>query len=133
MVTIANSKVNTKIYKYRFSSKCMLQMSHVLFWFWLLSTLIFFWYVIAFILVLECPYPNVPGNASMTITGLYFNDNVSYTCDDGFKLYSGDLFRTCGRTRKWSGFVPTCIGESVIELYIVLLFTQNYIKWKDTC
>ena len=39
---------------------------------------------------------------------LLYNDMVTYSCKMGYVHAGGDLERTCGRNRRWSGVPPSC-------------------------
>lgn len=58
---------------------------------------------------LECSYPETVGNGTLNVTGVIYGDNITYTCNLGYHHGGGDLFRTCGRDRQWSGIIPACI------------------------
>ena len=44
-------------------------------------------------------------------------DILTYICDEGYEIKSGDLKRTCGRDGKWTGTSPGC--GMVTPLHIV--------------
>ena len=41
-------------------------------------------------------------------TGSSYKDTVTYTCNTGYELTSGDLQRTCQSNKQWSGNRPVC-------------------------
>ncbi|CAC5394542.1 unnamed protein product [Mytilus coruscus] len=65
--------------------------------------------------VAECSYPETVGNATFHVTGVIYGDNITYTCNSGYTHGGGDLFRTCGRSRQWSGIIPSCIYYPVYK------------------
>ena len=57
---------------------------------------------------MNCPgLPDAPDNGTVQCTGSVFNDNCTFTCDDGYKL-TGNAIRTCQDNRVWSGTDPIC-------------------------
>ena len=55
-----------------------------------------------------CGDPGLVPHASTNDTLCHYNDTVTYTCDEGYGLRSGDLKRTCTDTGEWSGSRPVC-------------------------
>ena len=59
-----------------------------------------------------------PGNGRVSHTaGTMFRQTATYSCNAGYKLL-GNSTRTCQATRLWSGSVPTCLGKSLLALYM---------------
>ena len=54
-----------------------------------------------------CKEPHSPANGSVLIEGVYVEQTVTYTCDEGFKL-KGDAKRICLVNSSWSGIAPFC-------------------------
>ena len=38
-------------------------------------------------------------------------DEITFTCNEGYKWVSGSLFRTCQANGTWAGVPPECEGE----------------------
>ena len=47
--------------------------------------------------------------------GERYGDWATYDCNAGYFYAYGDLYRTCLATREWSGIIPYCDGEKIIE------------------
>lgn len=60
--------------------------------------------------------PPTVANAAYTPTGtINTGDSVTYQCDTGYNLTSGDLTLTCGTGGSWIGTTPVCSGRQVIK------------------
>ncbi|XP_045132686.1 uncharacterized protein LOC123516957 isoform X3 [Portunus trituberculatus] len=57
-----------------------------------------------------CIYPGIIISGTMSSIKFYYgiNDNITYTCSDGFLLH-GEHTITCQEGGKWSAPVPTCL------------------------
>ena len=69
-----------------------------------------------------CEEPEIGANVSYSsemigvdLTNLAYLSAVSYTCDEGTELIAGDSVRQCLYDRTWSGDVPICQGEALLE------------------
>ena len=51
-----------------------------------------------------------PENGEVTGNTLY-GSQANYTCDPGFTLIGGNMYRTCRCNGTWSGMEPTCEFE----------------------
>ena len=58
----------------------------------------------------SCPYLDVPTDGQRNGTGNLYEDNVSFTCNIGFKV-GGSKTRTCLANGTWSGTNTTCQGN----------------------
>ncbi|XP_065195935.1 sushi, von Willebrand factor type A, EGF and pentraxin domain-containing protein 1-like isoform X2 [Sycon ciliatum] len=65
---------------------------------------------------LSCLDPGIPLNGGRVISGLAFQDNVSYSCNDGFQL-NGAANSSCiwSSGMKWSNPVPSCDRRSCLD------------------
>ena len=64
-------------------------------------------------LVVTCSEPaSVPDSSRSEEPPYYYSDDLTYTCDLGFELSSGDAIRTCTASGTWSGAAPTCSRTS---------------------
>ena len=60
-------------------------------------------------LVVTCAAPaSVSDSTKSQEPPYYYNDDLTYTCDPGYELSSGDSTRTCTSSGTWSGIAPTC-------------------------
>ena len=61
--------------------------------------------------VIVCPAPNtlVDGIFSPSVGPYYYGDTVTYSCNYGFDLTSGDAVLTCD-VLFWNGTMPNCTG-----------------------
>ncbi|XP_071126659.1 CUB and sushi domain-containing protein 3-like isoform X2 [Mytilus edulis] len=46
--------------------------------------------------------------STISTTGNKYQDTVTYTCNTGYELTSGNLVRTCMENKNWSGNQPVC-------------------------
>lgn len=83
--------------------------------------------IVALFSFLECPWPEEPVNASFNISGRKYADILNYTCDPDHVLMGGDLLRSCGRKRHWTGSPPNCIGKSIRFIYFFTYLDTNYV------
>ena len=58
---------------------------------------------------IDCGELADPANGNVTLTGTGFEDEATYTCDDGHIL-SGNSPRVCMANAMWSGSEPVCEG-----------------------
>ncbi len=73
---------------------------------------------------LTCRDPGQPDNSIKSGTNYSINSNVTYSCETGYELTSGDELRTCGPTGFWSGSAPDCDSEKTtdtVEFFTYLL------------
>ena len=42
-------------------------------------------------------------------------DRITYTCDFGYHVTSGDLHRLCMSNGRWSGMAPACEGQCLSD------------------
>ena len=60
-------------------------------------------------LVVTCAEPaSVPDSSRSQEPPYYYHDDLTYTCDLGYELSSGDAIRNCTAGGTWSGTAPTC-------------------------
>jgi hypothetical protein len=52
----------------------------------------------------------------MSYTGTKVGDTLTYTCNIGYIVHSGDLSQTCTDTAEWSGTKPECGGKFMKSL-----------------
>ncbi|XP_048586831.1 sushi, von Willebrand factor type A, EGF and pentraxin domain-containing protein 1-like isoform X3 [Nematostella vectensis] len=57
---------------------------------------------------LSCGQPRDVRNAEYKLTGTGFNDNVTYTCNEGFTVI-GTVTKRCTAKGEWGGALPTCM------------------------
>ncbi|XP_078610885.1 E-selectin-like [Branchiostoma floridae x Branchiostoma japonicum] len=58
--------------------------------------------------VVQCPALTPPDNGSLSTTGVsYYNDEVMFTCNQGYELEGASSVR-CQANQTWSSSVPTC-------------------------
>ena len=71
-------------------------------------------YMIVHVDTVPCPYPDTPGNGSVTVAvGGPFVRGVAhllYSCNRGYRP-SDFPQRICQPSRQWSGTQPTCIRK----------------------
>ncbi|XP_063413798.1 CUB and sushi domain-containing protein 3-like isoform X14 [Mytilus trossulus] len=59
--------------------------------------------------VVSCPDLAPVNSATITAeTGKNYQDNITYACNKGYELKSGDLTRQCQDDKAWSGSPPVC-------------------------
>ena len=56
----------------------------------------------------ECEYPPSVDNGIFRETSFFYQDNVTYQCDEGYKL-QGEQILTCQSDSRWSSPAPDCI------------------------
>ncbi|CAG2233824.1 HGF [Mytilus edulis] len=56
----------------------------------------------------SCPIPKLITYSTNSYTGLLPGDTVTYVCDQGYVVTSGDLVRTCDFSGVWNGALPVC-------------------------
>ena len=66
--------------------------------------------------VVECAPPVNISNASyQPVQSIYnYSTVVSYACDNGYYLSSGNLTAQCDETKSWIGSSPVCSSKLVI-------------------
>ncbi|XP_013412167.1 uncharacterized protein LOC106174934 isoform X2 [Lingula anatina] len=65
-------------------------------------------YVCEIIVGTGCSAPSSPGHTTEVVEGTDVGDNITYTCESGTTLTSGDLVRVCQSDRTWNGSAPVC-------------------------
>ena len=55
-----------------------------------------------------CEDPGNVTNATRHLKGLEYEDTVTYECNDGFFMSSGDDVLMCDADRQWFGSYPVC-------------------------
>ena len=80
-----------------------------------------------FVLVVTCSAPaSVPNSSRSQEPPYNYNTSLTYTCDSGHELSSGDAIRTCTASASWSGTAPTCSRRSrdqnAITVYMYFSF-----------
>jgi len=63
--------------------------------------------------VKECSDPGHVANAGRRLTGTIPGNKVYYTCNTGYKHYSGNLIRTCKLLGYWNGKAPICKSKFI--------------------
>ncbi|XP_063413802.1 CUB and sushi domain-containing protein 3-like isoform X18 [Mytilus trossulus] len=59
--------------------------------------------------IVSCPDLALVNFATITAeTGKNYQDNITYACNKGYELKSGDLTRQCQDDKAWSGSPPVC-------------------------
>ena len=61
-----------------------------------------------FIWDISCGPPPQASHASHQGSSYLLGNNVTFTCDEGYSLHSGDLTRICQADHTWSGQTPVC-------------------------
>jgi len=56
----------------------------------------------------SCGDPGTIAHSAKSGTSYLYQDKVTYSCSSGYELKSGNLQRTCGPTKAWSGAKPVC-------------------------
>ena len=59
----------------------------------------------------------------VNIEGNTYDDTANFTCEEGFELESGDLYRVCQEDGMWSGNMPNCVGKQ--REAMVISFIRN--------
>ena len=68
----------------------------------------------------KCSVTDIDKNASNA--DWWSNDtHLSYTCNSGYTLNSGNLQRTCLNDGTWSGTLPTCTSKNIIYISVYLI------------
>lgn len=62
----------------------------------------------SFPLIVSCGDPGVPNNAVRDGDTFLYEDIVTFTCNHGYYMSSGDRQRACQDTGLWSGEQPSC-------------------------
>ena len=67
------------------------------------------------ILVVTCVLDEVSNSTKSPDQATYdYLTNVTYTCNIGYELTSGDVTRTCQANGRWTGTVPICLSKKKI-------------------
>ena len=61
---------------------------------------------------MTCPEPVSVNNAVVTGTNYTYEGQLTYTCNVGYAVTTGDLVRECQTDGTWSGDPPVCMGEN---------------------
>ncbi|XP_060564733.1 uncharacterized protein LOC132723945 [Ruditapes philippinarum] len=75
-----------------------------------------------------CPKPEDISYATMSYTGTKVGDTLTYTCNIGYIVHSGDLSQTCTDTAEWSGTKPEC---GVFKVYISCSSKYNCLEERN--
>jgi hypothetical protein len=79
----------------------------------------------------ECQNPERIGNSTFTYTGAKY-DTVTYSCKMGYVHTGGDLERTCGRNRRWSGVPPSCTSMHFnFTFYKIHVVIRNVVRYQN--
>ena len=71
-----------------------------------------------FLAVVPCPNLENPPNGTVSLpVEPVFEDQATYTCNDGLVPVSGDTTRTCEANGQWSGSEPMC-GKKLQSIFI---------------
>lgn len=83
-----------------------------------------------------CPNPSAASFASVSAqTGSKYLDTITYTCNIGYELSSGNLVRNCKEDKNWDGSPPLCTKVTCQNLSPVAFTTissQTGTKYLDT-
>jgi hypothetical protein len=63
------------------------------------------------ILVVRCPFLEVPTNGNRSVSGYSVGDNATFWCYEGFELLQGASFIVCREDGGWSGTAPMCVRK----------------------
>ena len=66
----------------------------------------------------SCGEPGDIKNGTKNGKSYLYQDQVTYTCNDGYGITTGDAVRTCGENRTWSGKKPEC-GRNHLYYFII--------------
>ena len=66
-------------------------------------------------MISECELPSKPLQGSVTVTGTYFLDVATFSCDSGYDLV-GSQELICENEGSWNGSNPTCSPRECILL-----------------
>ena len=72
---------------------------------------------------IECGNPGPVANGSVS-GGIRYGDRVTYRCDTGHQLSSGNDVRLCQADQTWTGVKPTC--SRMLDIFITLIQTYIY-------
>ena len=65
--------------------------------------------------MVQCSSLEVPGKIDINCSGEpVFGSRCTFACPEGWTL-KGSAALTCGATGHWSGMMPTCEGEALID------------------
>lgn len=65
--------------------------------------------------MVQCSSLEVPGKIDINCSGEpVFGTKCTFACPEGWTL-NGSAALTCGATGHWSGMLPTCEGEALID------------------
>ena len=64
-----------------------------------------------------CHTPIGVSFASHSYTGTKTGDTVTYTCDSGCSLVSGDVIQACEEDGTWTGPLPVCQGNHLVTMF----------------
>ena len=59
----------------------------------------------------SCGHPGDVQNAHIAGSSYSYQDKVTYTCNRGYQIKSGNTERRCEANKMWSGSQPTCESE----------------------
>ncbi|XP_063413316.1 CUB and sushi domain-containing protein 3-like [Mytilus trossulus] len=83
-----------------------------------------------------CPNPSTPVSATKLVqTGSNYLDTITYKCNTGYELSSGNLVRTCKEGKLWDGIPPVCTKvtcQNPSAASFASLETQTGSKYLDT-
>ena len=72
--------------------------------------------------VVHCAHTAAPFSTQIPDLALHnYNSSVTYSCNTGYYLASGNLTRTCLASGAWSGSLPNC-SSNLSQMYIISLF-----------
>lgn len=75
----------------------------------------------------DCGDLSRPDNGDYTLTGTFFEDDVTYTCDAGYEL-NGSPYRVCQFDGTWSGNDPSCTRKSKVLLFKIIVMSIFVLK-----
>ncbi|XP_052078238.1 sushi, von Willebrand factor type A, EGF and pentraxin domain-containing protein 1-like isoform X2 [Mytilus californianus] len=83
-----------------------------------------------------CPNPSAASFASVSVqTGSKYLDTITYTCNTGYELASGNLVRKCKEGKNWDGSPPLCTKvtcPSLAPVVFTTIYSQTGAKYLDT-
>ena len=66
---------------------------------------------IIILLGIECEINDVPANVKFIENNTYnYNDTITYSCIEGYRLIGGDYTRKCQMDKTWTGSSPICLS-----------------------
>ena len=68
----------------------------------------------------DCGDPGSVSNGGRTLVSTLFSSRVRYFCSRGYVL-DGNVERTCGADGEWSGNTPSCVGEQIGSVKLLIL------------